>query len=98
MAVWTVLTVLRVWRGGVLCVWTVFITFNEGGVLGFGCLDSFDSFDSFKGLGFGFLDNFDSFDIFEEGVLGVWTVLTILRGGVFGVDSFNNFGRGALSV
>ena len=57
--------------------------------------DGFDSFDSFKELGFGFIDNFDGFDDFEEGFLGVWTVLIILRGGVFGVDSFNNFERGA---
>ena len=52
--------------------------------------DGFDSFDSFKELGFGFIDNFDGF---EEGIVGVWTVLIILRGGVFGVDSFNNFKR-----
>ena len=54
-----------------------------------------DSFYSFKELGFGFIDNFDGFDDFEEGILGVWTVLIILRGGVFGVDSFHNFERAA---
>ena len=55
-------------------------------------MDSFEGFDSFKELGFGCIDNFDDF---EEGILGVWTVLIILRGDVFSVDSFNNFARGA---
>ena len=78
---------------GVFCVFRLFFfTFNKGGIFGFGCMDSFEGFDSFKELGFGCIDNLDNF---KEGILGVWTVLIILRGGVFGVDSFNNFERGA---
>ena len=62
-------------------------------------MDSFASFVSFKGLCFGYLDSFDSS---EAGVLGFWTLLTVLTvsrgGGVFGVDSLYKFEGGALNA